>query len=304
MAERAEPPAPLIRQPGAGALLLGWLRSPGVLNATPVLIFFLIGFVGPLVIVLAFSFTPERTFDLGAGFTTENYEHIFTESYYISFIWSFALAGLTVACNLLIGYPIAYGLSKLFGRWAAPVMLVLVIPLFVSENVRLFGWYLFLIKGGGILAGGLKTAFGFGTGTLLYEPGTILMGMIYVYLPFTLFPIVLGLSMVPRDQVEASRDLGASRFQIFREVELPIAMPGILIGALLTFVLAVGAISEAKLLGGQNTPVIAQDIQHEFTYAQNWPLGSAISVLAIVVTGILVVLVMRRLDLDRLLGRR
>ena len=182
-------------------------------------------------------------------------------------------------------------------------MLVLVIPLFVSENVRLFGWYLFLIKGGGILAGGLKT-FGIDTGTMLYMPGTILMGMIYVYLPFTLFPIVLGLSMVPRDQVEASRDLGANRFQIFREVELPIAMPGILIGALLTFVLAVGAISEAKLLGGQNTPVIAQDIQHEFTYAQNWPLGSAISVLAIVVTGILVVVVMRRLDLDRLLGRR
>ena len=304
MAERTEGQTPLLPQPSILALLFGWLRSPGVLSATPVLVFFLIGFVGPLVIVLAFSFTPERTFDLGADFTTENYQHIFTESYYISFIWSFALAGLTVLCNLLIGYPIAYGLAKLFGRWAAPVMLVLVIPLFVSENVRLFGWYIFLIKGGGILAGGMKTAFGIDTGTLLFMPGTVLMAMVYVYLPFTLFPMVLGLSMVPRDQVEASRDLGASRFQIFREVELPIAMPGILIGALLTFVLAVGAISEAKLLGGQNTPVIALDIQHEFTFAQNWPLGSAISVLTIVVTGILVVLVMRRLDLDRLLGRR
>ena len=304
MADSAQVPTPAIRQPSTLSLLLGWLRSPGVLSATPVLIFFVIGFVGPLVIVLGFSFTAPRTFDLGAGFTTQNYTHIFTETYYISFIWSFALAGLTVACNLLIGYPIAYGLAKLFGRWAAPVMLVLVIPLFVSENVRLFGWYIFLIKGGGILAGGLKTAFGIDTGTLLFQPGTVLMAMIYVYLPFTLFPMVLGLSMVPRDQVEASRDLGASRFQIFREVELPIAMPGILIGALLTFVLAVGAISEAKLLGGQNTPVIALDIQHEFTFAQNWPLGSAISVLTIVVTGILVVLVMRRLDLDRLLGRR
>ena len=184
-------------------------------------------------------------------------------------------------------------------------MLVLVIPLFVSENVRLFGWYLFLIKGGGILAGGLKTCLRHrAPARLLYEPGTILMGMIYVYLPFTLFPIVLGLSMVPRDQVEASRDLGASRFQIFREVELPIAMPGILIGALLTFVLAVGAISEAKLLGGQNTPVIAQDIQHEFTYAQNWPLGRRSRCWPSWLTGILVVVVMRRLDLDRLLGRR
>lgn len=303
MAASAETGAALLPRPGVFAPFLGWLRSPGVLNAAPILAFFLIGFVGPLVIVLGFSFAPARTFGLGGAFTTENYEHIFSESYYISFVWSFALAGLTVACNLLIGYPIAYGLAKLFGRWAAPVTLILVIPLFVSENVRLFGWYLFLLKGGGILAGGLKT-FGLDTGSMLYAPGTILMGMIYVYLPFTLFPTVLGLSMVPRDQVEASRDLGAGRFQIFREIELPIAMPGILIGALLTFVLAVGAISEAKLLGGQNTPVIAQDIQHEFTYAQNWPLGSAISVLTIVVTGVLVVLVMRRLDLDRLLGRR
>ena len=303
MATGTEVRTTIVPQPGALSLLLGWLRSPGVLSATPVLVFFLIGFVGPLVIVLGFSFVPERTFGLGGRFTTENYAHIFSESYYISFIWSFALAGLTVACNLSISYPIAYGLAKLFGRWAAPVTLILVIPLFVSENVRLFGWYLFLLKGGGILAGGLKT-FGIDTGSMLYMPGTILMGMIYVYLPFTLFPTVLGLSMVPRDQVEASRDLGASRLQIFREIELPIAMPGILIGSLLTFVLAVGAISEAKLLGGQNTPVIAQDIQHEFTYAQNWPLGSAISVLTIAVTGVLVVLVMLRLDLDRLLGRR
>ena len=130
------------------------------------------------------------------------------------------------------------------------------------------------------------------------------MGMIYVYLPYTIFPTTLGLSLVPKDQVDAAGDLGANRWQIFREIELPIAMPGILIGALLTFVLSVGAISEANLLGGANIVVIANAIMHEFTYAQNWPLGSAISMFAIAITGILVIFVMRRLDLDRLLGRR
>ena len=183
-------------------------------------------------------------------------------------------------------------------------MLLLVIPLFVSENVRLFGWYIILLKGGGILAGSTKFLFGFDTGTLLYSPGTILMGMIYVYLPYTIYPTTLGLSLVPKDQVDAAGDLGANRWQIFREIELPIAMPGILIGALLTFVLSVGAISEANLLGGANIVVIANAIMHEFTYAQNWPLGSAISMFAIAITGILVIFVMRRLDLDRLLGRR
>jgi spermidine/putrescine transport system permease protein len=304
MTSAAEAAAPRARRAGALALLAGWLRQAGFICASPVLIFFLIGFVGPLVIVLGFSFVPERIFGFHGEWSLENYEHIFSEGYYISFVWSFGLAAATVVCTLLIGYPIAYGLAKLFGRWAAPVTLLLVIPLFVAENVRLFGWFLFLIKGSGILAGIVKFVFGFDTGTLLFSPVTILMGMIYIYLPFTLFPTVLGLSMVPKDQVDAAGDLGANRWQIFREVELPIAMPGILIGALLTFVLAVGAIAEATQLGGANIVVISHAIQHEFTFAQNWPLGSAISVLTIAVTGVLIVLVMRRLDLDRLLGRR
>ncbi len=296
--------SPELREPSALRQFGQWLRNPGFISASPILIFFLIGFVGPLVIVLGFSFVPERSFGFQGDWTVENYVHIVSESYWISFVWSFGLAAATVVCCLLISYPVSYGLARIFGRWAAPIMLILVIPLFVSENVRLFGWYLVLLKGGGILAGSAKFLFGADTGTLLYSPGTILMGMVYVYLPYTLFPTTLGLSLVPRDQMDAASDLGANRWQIFREVELPIAMPGILIGSLLTFVLAVGAISEAKLLGGANIVVIAHAILHEFTYAQNWPLGSAISMFAIVITGILVVVVMRRLDLDRLLGRK
>jgi spermidine/putrescine transport system permease protein len=128
--------------------------------------------------------------------------------------------------------------------------------------------------------------------------------MIYVYLPFTLFPMTLGLSMVPREVTEAASDLGASRFQVFREVELPLAMPGIVIGCLLTFVLAIGAIAEAKILGGQSVIPVTHDIEIAFTYAQNWPLGAALSVLLIILVGALVLVVLRRFDLDRILGRR
>jgi spermidine/putrescine transport system permease protein len=297
-------PPPALPQPTTLQSIGLWLRQPGFLTATPILLLFLAGFVGPLVIVLGFSFLPERTFGFHGEWTVDNYVHILTESYYISFVWSFGLATATVACCLLISYPVSYGLAKVFGRWAAPIMLLLVIPLFVSENVRLFGWYLLLLKGGGIFAGTTNYLFGLDTGTLLYSNGTTLMGMVYVYLPYTLFPTTLGLTLVPKDQVDAAGDLGANRWQVFREVELPIAMPGILIGSLLTFVLAVGAISEAKVLGGANTVVISHAIQHEFTYAQNWPLGSSISMFAIAITGILVIYVMGRLDLDRLLGRR
>ncbi len=293
-----------LRRPSLAERFVEWIRSPGLRSSLPVLALFAGGFVGPLVIVAAFSFIPERTFGFHGEWTVDNYLRIITENYYISFLWSFGFAGATVAILLVACYPLAYALAKVFGRWATVFTLLMVMPLFVSENVRLFGWLMFLLKGSGILAGTVKTLFNLETGTLLYEYGTILFGLCYVYLPFTLFPMVLGLSMVPKDLVDAARDLGANRLQIFREIELPIAMSGFLIGGLLTFILAVGAVSEAKVLGGQKAIVLAHDIQHEFTFAQNWPLGSALSMLVVLLTGLLVFAVMRRLDLDKLIGRR
>ena len=94
------------------------------------------------------------------------------------------------------------------------------------------------------------------------------------------------------------------KLQVFKEVDLPLSMPGIIIGFLLSFVLAVGAIAEAKVLGGQKVIPITHDIEIAFTYAQNWPLGSALAVLLMLVVGALVLLVLRRFDLDVILGRR
>jgi spermidine/putrescine transport system permease protein len=131
-----------------------------------------------------------------------------------------------------------------------------------------------------------------------------MLGMVYVYLPFMLFPMTLGISMVPNETRDAAFDLGASRWQVFKEVELPLSMPGIVIGFLLTFVLAIGAIAEAKVLGGQSVIPVTHDIEIAFTYSQNWPLGAAMAVLLMLVVGVLVVLALRRFDLDTFLGRR
>ena len=278
--------------------------SAGAKCAIPIGLLFLLAFVAPLLIVLGFSFLPERTFGFTGELTLENYAHFFTEGYYSTFVWTFGLAFTATCLCVLVGYPVAYGLARVFGGWAAIITLVFVFPIFVSENLRLMGWSLFLLKGGGVLAYTLRMVTGFETGTLLFGPGSILLGLTYVFLPFMIFPMTLGISMVPKEQIEAASDLGASRLQIWKEVELPIAMPGILIGVLLTFVLAVGSISEAKILGGQSIVPIAHAIQHEFTYAQNWPLGSAISVLTILVVAVLVFFVLSKIDLDRLLGGR
>jgi spermidine/putrescine transport system permease protein len=279
--------------------------SSGAKYALPVLALLAIGFLAPLIAVTAFSFAEPRSFSVFGVPTLDNYRAIFNpaNTVYLSFVWSLVFAALAVVLLALLCYPVAYGLAHLFGRWANLITLLLVFPLFISENIRLYGWVLFFIKNG-VLDGTFKSLFGLELQSILFTPPAIVFGMVYVYLPFMLFPMVLGLSMVPREVVEAAGDLGASRLQTFREVELPLAMPGFIIGGLLTFVLSVGAVAEAKVLGGQSVIVITHDIEIAFTYAQNWPLGAALAVLLMAVVGTLVLLVLRYLDLDRILGRR
>jgi len=291
--------------PGARPIARLPALSAGLRAAAPVGVLLLLGFLAPLVTVAAYAFATPRSFDVFRSFTFANFAAIFdpANTVWTSFAWSIAFAIATVALLALIAYPIAYGLNRMFGKWSGLISVLFVFPLFVSENVRLYGWVLFFIKNG-VLDGSLKL-LGFGGGPeFLYTPWAMLFGMLYVYLPFMLFPMSLGIAMIPKDLVDAARDLGAGRMMIWREIELPLAMPGLLIGMLLTFVLAAGAVAESKILGGQSIITIAHDIEVAFTYAQNWPLGSALALLLVIIVSGLALYVLSKLDLDRILGRR
>jgi spermidine/putrescine transport system permease protein len=292
-----------IATPARPAKASAWRLRAGPANAVPIVLFLLIGFAAPLAAVIGYSFMPPRTFGLWQAPTFANYETVFNSTSYITFLWSLGLAAVTVLLLALICYPVAYGLARMFGRWSTLLTLLFTIPLFVSENVRLYGWILFFIKNG-VLLGTFKSLFGIEMESWLFTEGMIVLGMVYVYLPFMLFPMTLGVSMVPGETRDAAFDLGASRWQVFKEVDLPLSMPGIVIGFLLSFVLAVGALVEAKVLGGQRVIPIVHEIELAFTYAQNWPLGAALAVLMMLVVASLVLLVLRRFDLDTILGRR
>jgi spermidine/putrescine transport system permease protein len=283
--------------------ILQWLKQPGALVALPASLFLLIGFAGPLLLVVGYSFMPSKSFSLLHEPTFENYVSIISDSYYLSFFWSLSLAVTVVILLFFICYPIAYGMAKLFNKWANLVTALIALPILISENIRLFGWVLILLKNG-IFDGSMQSLFGISVSGLLFTVPAIILGLVYVYLPFTLFPLVIGISMVPDTLKEAASDLGATRWQIFREIELPLSMPGLMIGGILTFVLVLGSLAEAKILGGQAIVMIADDIESAFTFAQNWPKGSALSVLLIALSGIIVFLLFRRVDLDRVIGRR
>ena len=276
--------------------------SPGLWYASPLILVLLVGFVAPLFCVVWFSFMPERTFSLFGTPTFSNYTQIFGQTYYRSLFWSLGLGALTTAILLVICYPLAFALAKVFKRFATFVTIGITLSLFVSENIRLFGWVLGLMKGGVI--GGLLGTMGLPYASPLYDVGVIVLGLVYVYLPFMLFPLILGIQMVPDQVREAAFDLGASRWRVFREIDVPLSLPGIVIGSMLTFVLAVGAMAEAKILGGQKVVTIAAEIETAFTYAQNWPLGSGLSTLLIGIVGTIVFLTLRKFDPETLLGNK
>lgn len=278
-------------------------RNPGPLFAAPLVVFMLLLFAAPLLIVAWTSLMPARTFSLGGAVSLDNYRSILTGGYGRPLMWSLIGATLTTIITALLAWPTAKILHRHAGRWASVVTALIALPIFISESVRLFGLWLFLMPGGGILAGTLNELFGLRIGSILNTRFAALAGLVYVHFPFMLFPLLLGMGMIPADRVEAARDLGAGRWAVFREIELPLASPGLLIGGLLVFVLALGANSEAAILGGRAVTVVTAAIEQRFNYAQDWPSGAALTILVIAATALLVFPVLARIDLTRIVRR-
>ena len=275
----------------------------GYLFALPVAAFLLAAFATPILTVAWYSLMEPRTFELTRELTLANYAAAFTEGYGPPFFWSLASGVTTTLACLILAWPTAKILHRMGGRGAIVVTGLIAVTIFISESVRLFGMSLFLMPGGGILAGTVRSLFDVSIGTILNTRLAVFLGLVYVHFPFMLFPMILGVALIPRDRVEAARDLGAGYWQELREVELPLAAPGIVIGSLLTFVLCFGANAEAAILGGQTVTVVTRAIEQRFSYAQDWPLGAALTVLMIVVTAAVVFPALARVDLNRLIRR-
>jgi spermidine/putrescine transport system permease protein len=268
----------------------------------PLTLLLLVTFITPLLAIAAFSIMPAKVFSLAHVPDFSAYAEFIKEGYWKSLAWSLGMAGMATLLLLVICWPLSYAMVRIFKRFTLVITIAVVMTLFVSENIRLFGWVITLMKGG-LFEGYIKAWTGSGFDGLLYNVPVIVFGLVYIYLPFMLFPLAQGIAMVPDDARYAAADMGANRWQIFREVELPLAAPGIVVGSLLTFVLAAGAVAESKLLGGQAVIVISDDVESAFTYGQNWPLGSALAMVLILVISVLIVFTLMRVDLDSVMGK-
>ena len=278
-------------------------RKLGFLSSLPLTILLLVSFLAPMAVVALFSVMPSKVFSLANAPDFSSYSVFLSQGYYKSLLWSLGMALASTCILLLLCWPLAYGMAKVFGRFTLVITIAVVMSLFVSENIRLFGWVLTLMKGG-LIEGHWRAFTGNGFDSPLYGVGIIVFGLVYVYLPFMLFPLAQGIAMVPDDTRQAAYDLGATRWQVLWQIEIPLAAPGIVLGSLLSFVLAAGALAESKILGGQAVIAFADDIETAFTFGQNWPLGSALSIIMIAIIGGLALFGVSKVDLDAIMGRK
>jgi spermidine/putrescine transport system permease protein len=258
------------------ALLTGALLLPASL-------WYLFLLVLPMAFVVVFSFGQKaKNGGYTPAFSLDNYGQVMKGA--DPFLESLKLATAGTILTLLVALPLAYFLATRAGRRKGLFVLLLVIPFWTSFLIRTYSWLIVLGKGN--LGGFLGGLLGDPDFRLLGTPGAILLGLVYGYLPLMIFPLYVTLERMDRSLIEASKDLGAGRWATFRQITLPIALPGLVTGSILVFIPMMGEYVIPQILGYGRTFLIGNDLVLDFLEARNWPLGSA---KAVVLIGIMLV---------------
>jgi spermidine/putrescine transport system permease protein len=258
----------------------------------PATIFLGIFFLGPLAIMVIYSFLEPGLY----GGVEWNFYHWSYDPVYIAiFLRSVRLAFTNVVITLLICYPAALWVSGLPARLRTFVVFIITLPFFVSLVVRLFCWVLILRPSGFLSA----TLMGLGLISepidIIFTETAVLIGMAYIMLPFMFLPIYASIEKLDHSLLQASSDLGASPRQTFFRVILPLTLPGIAAGAVLVFIPSLGNFIVPDLLGGAKVVMIGNLVEQQFLSARNWPFGSALSVMIMLVMFTLIIIYLRRL---------
>ena len=223
-----------------------------------------------------------------------------------SFLRSLRIAALTVVATLLVCYPAAFCISRLSERWKNFCLFLITLPFFASLIVRLFVWVLILRQTGLANDVLLKTGLIARPLDLIYTEGAIILGMVYVFIPFMFMPVYASVEKLDWTLVRASLDLGAGPIRTFWRIILPLTAPGIAGGAVIVFIPALGNFIVPTILGGAKVMMLGNLIEQQFLAARNWPFGSALAMMVMSVMLVLLfvyVVVSGRRGLDAATGR-
>ncbi|NMA48235.1 MAG: ABC transporter permease [Tissierellia bacterium] len=235
----------------------------------------------PLLLVAYFAFTTGDSQNFQTfSFSLDNFKRFFTPIYLNVLYKSVNLALISTIICLVIGYPLAYIISKEKPRIRNIMILLVVIPMWMNFLLRTYAWLTLLGKNG-ILSKALSF-IGFNNVQLLYNDTTVLLGMVYNFLPFMILPIFSVLIKMDNRLLEAARDLGANKRMVFTKVVFPLSLPGVITGITMVFIPAVSTFVISSLLGGNKSTLIGNLIEQQFRYTNDWHFGSAMSIILMV----------------------
>ena len=242
----------------------------------------------PFCLVTVASFlSHDDTHMFNLPFTIANYLQLNNFIYVKIFKQSFYIAGLCTLFCLLLGYPFAYVIANIEGRFKNLLVLLIVIPFWTSSLIRTYSMITMLKPKGVINSLLLSTGLIHKPLALLFTDTAVMIGLVYNLLPFMILPLLTNIERLDKRLVDAARDLGANKITTFRRVILPLTMPGIISGSILVFLPAMTIFYIPDLLGGSKSILLGNLIQNQFLIAQNWPLGSAVSVVFTLILAIL-----------------
>ena len=279
-----------------------WRKRPAVfwLLSLPPTLWLLLFFLVPLGLIWLYSVGhKEGIVDIVISWTPDNYIRTLQPLYLQIFLKSFWFAGVTTVLCLAIGLPVALAITFAPDKWKGLLLILVILPFWTNLLIRTYALIAVLRTRGYLNSGleylwdgadsllGLLGVESIGTYQplpLLYNNFAVVFGLVYVHLPFMVLPLYAALARMDRSYIEASLDLGASQRRTFFSVVVPLAMPGIISGVIITFIPALGSFLTPDLLGGTDSQMIANVIERQFKSANDWPFGAALSFILMYIT--------------------
>lgn len=256
----------------------------------------------PVIFIVVYSFwLRTATGTEQVGFYLDNWQEVLTDPFYRGILLqTLRIAAITTLVCIALGYVPAYFVATTRMRHKALLLLLLMLPFWISYIIRTMSWINILGVSGafnvflqslGIIGEPLQ---------LLYNEATVILGLVHYLLPFMILNIYVSLDGIDRNLIDAARSLGSTAWQAFREVTLPLSLPGLAAGSLLCFVLAAGTYITPLVLGGPRDAMFANLVFEAIITQLNWPLGSALSLVLLVVLGLVVAVYNRFLGIGQL----
>jgi putative spermidine/putrescine transport system permease protein len=250
--------------------------AAALLAPATVLVF--VTMVAPLVLLARYSvnrFDPAEL--MVTALTPQNYVRFFTDPFYLSVLsTTIRVSVIVTAACLLFGIPIAWRLARTQSRWKSAYVMAMVLPLFIGATTRTAGWMILFARGG-MLDVATTALFGMRSLELMFTETAVVIGIISINLPFTILTLQSVFEGIDPRLEEAAASMGAAPARSFQRVVLPLAMPGVLIAAVLCFILGMNAFATPLLLGGPRFHMMAPLLYWEFANNNNWPFAGVLA---------------------------